>query len=132
MYDKQVQVLAEGQERTKLILMVEDDADIGIILEQIIVQETFYVSLLVTSAFQALQLIHDITPDLLLLDYQLPGMNGIELYDRLHATKGLEEIPAIMVSARLPRQELALRNIVGMSKPLDLDELLEAIEQLVA
>jgi len=132
MYDKQAQVLAEGQERTKLILMVEDDADIGIILEQIIVQETFYVSLLVTSAFQALQLIHDITPDLLLLDYQLPGMNGIELYDRLHATKGLEEIPAIMVSARLPRQELALRNIVGMSKPLDLDELLEAIEQLVA
>lgn len=72
------------------------------------------------------------TPDLLLLDYHLPGINGIELYDRLHTTKGLEEVPAIMVSARLPRQELASRKIVGMNKPLDLDELLEMIEKLIA
>ncbi|HLZ59827.1 MAG TPA: response regulator [Ktedonosporobacter sp.] len=111
--------------------MVEDDADIGFFLEQSIVQETFHQPLLVTSGFQALQAIHGIIPDLLLLDYQLPGMNGLELYDSLHAMKGLEEVPAIMMSARLPRQELALRNIVGMSKPLDLDELLETIEQLV-
>lgn len=130
--DKQAQVLGEGQERVKLILMVEDDVDIGALLELTIVQETLHQPLLVTSGFQALQLIHDVTPDLLLLDYQLPGMNGIELYDRLHASKGLEEIPAIMVSARLPRQELTKRSIVGMSKPLDLDELLETIEQLVA
>ncbi len=59
-------------------------------------------------------------------------MNGLELYDHLHTMKGLEEVPVIMVSARLPRRELAHRNIVGMSKPLDLDELLETIEQLVA
>lgn len=132
MFEKHVQLLAEGQERAKLILMVEDDASIGSFLEQIIVQETFHQSLLVTSGFKALQVIHDITPDLLLLDYQLPGMNGLELYDYLHAMKGLEEVPAIMVSARLPRQELDRRNIVGVSKPLDLDELLETIEQLVA
>jgi CheY-like chemotaxis protein len=132
MFEKHVQLLAEGQERAKLILMVEDDADIGFFLEQIIVQETFHQPLLVTSGFQALQVIHDITPDLLFLDYQLPGMNGLELYDHLHTMKGLEEVPAIMVSARLPRQELDRRNIVGMSKPLDLDELLETIEQLVA
>ncbi len=132
MPDKHAQVLAEGQDRTKLILMVEDDADIGTFLEQIIVQETFYQPLLVSSGFQALQMIHDITPDLLLLDYQLPGMNGLELYDHLHAMKGLEGVPAIMVSARLPRQELAKRSIVGMSKPLDVDELLGTIEKLVA
>jgi len=131
MFEKHVQLPAEGQERAKVILMVEDDADIGFFLEQSIVQETFHQPLLVTSGFQALQAIHGIIPDLLLLDYQLPGMNGLELYDSLHAMKGLEEVPAIMMSARLPRQELALRNIVGMSKPLDLDELLETIEQLV-
>jgi DNA-binding response OmpR family regulator len=132
MPDKHAQILAEGQDRAKLILMVEDDADIGTFLEQIIMQETYHQPLLVTSGIQALQVIHNITPDLLLLDYQLPGMNGLELYDHLHTMKGLEEVPAIMVSARLPRQELAHRNIVGMSKPLDLDELLETIEQLVA
>ena len=63
-------------------------------------QETFHQPLLVTNGFQTLQVIHDITPDLSLLDYHLPGMNGLELYNHLHAVKGLEEVPTIMVSAR--------------------------------
>jgi len=132
MSDKNSQVLAEGQERAKLILLVEDDAFIGTFLEQMILQETFYQPLLVTSGFQALQLIQEITPDLLLLDYHLPGINGIELYDYLHAMKGLEETPGIMMSAHLPIQALAQRSLVGITKPFELDELLTTVEHLLA
>jgi CheY-like chemotaxis protein len=59
-------------------------------------------------------------------------MNGLELYDHLHATKGLEQIPAIVISARLPKSEIAKRNIIAMSKPLELDDFLQTIERLLA
>lgn len=115
----------------KTVLVVEDDTGIGSFLVQAISQETLHHAMLVTDGLQAIKAVSSIKPSLLILDYQLPRMNGIEIYDHLHATKGLEDIPAIMISARLPRKEIAKRNIVAMSKPLELDDFLQAIEKLL-
>lgn len=116
----------------KTILVVEDDVGIGSFLAQAISQETNHQAMLVTDGFQALKTIKDIKPSLFILDYQLPRMNGIELYDKLHDTKGLEHVPAILISARLPQQEIDKRKIVGMSKPLELDDLLHTIDKLLS
>ena len=116
----------------KTILIVEDDADIGEFLERVISDETPYHALLVSNGFEALKITYDLKPDLLLLDYQLPGMNGIELYDRLHTTREREALPAIMLSAHLPKQELEKRKMVGLEKPIELPVLLEAVEQALA
>src|SRR5215467_8943237 len=115
----------------KSILVVEDDSDIGLFLVQAISQETQHQALLVTDGFQALKAITSIKPNLFILDYWLPSMNGIDLYDRLHATNGLEDIPAIMISAQLPRRELIKRNIHSLNKPLELDEFLRLVERLL-
>jgi DNA-binding response OmpR family regulator len=115
----------------KTVLVVEDDTGIGSFLVQAITQETLHHAMLVTDGLQAIKAVSNIKPSLLILDYQLPHMNGIEIYDHLHATKGLEDVPAIMISARLPRKEIAKRNIVAMSKPLELDDFLQAIEKLL-
>ena len=115
----------------KTVLVVEDDIGIGNFLVQAISQETSHHALLVTDAFQALKAVASIKPSLFILDYQLPRMNGIELYDQLHATKGLEEIPAIVISARLPKKEIEKRKILAMSKPLELDDFLNTIEKLL-
>jgi len=115
----------------KTILVVEDDNDIGSFLVQAISQETHYHAMLVTDGFKALKAIRSIKPSLLILDYQLPAMNGIELYDRIQETKELENLPAILISARLPKQEIAQRKIIGMAKPLELDEFLLTIEKLL-
>lgn len=112
----------------KTILLVEDDSTIGEVLTLIISQETPYTGLLASDAIEALDLIQAIEPNLFILDYQLPHMNGIELYDRLHAIEALKHIPAIMISAQLPQKDLDKRHIIGMSKPFDLDELLQTIE----
>src|SRR6266704_5422912 len=124
---------AHGEEDTKakMVLVVEDDVGIGNFLVQAILQETSHQAMLVTDAFQALKAVASIKPSLFILDYQLPRMNGIELYDQLHATKGLEEIPAIVISARLPRHEVEKRKILAMSKPLELDDFLNTIESLL-
>ncbi|MDQ2714025.1 MAG: response regulator [Chloroflexota bacterium] len=114
------------------ILVVEDDESVGMFLVEAISQETSYCALLVSDGLQALRAVENIKPGLFILDYQLPNMNGIELYDRLHAMQGLEATPALMMSARLPAHELERRHITGMRKPLDLDHLLHTIERLLA
>ena len=116
----------------KTILVVEDDVDIGSFIVLAISQETKHYTQLVTDGFQALKVTYDLKPDLLILDYQLPHMNGIELYDKLQARKDLADIPTIMISARLPTQEIARRNITGVKKPFELIELLQTIEEKLA
>src|SRR5689334_1399014 len=86
----------------KMILLIEDDANIGEVLLQAIAQETPYLATLVSNGFEALKAVQSIKPDLFIMDYLLPRMNGIELYDRLHAISELAQVPALMISARLP------------------------------
>lgn len=125
------QASGEDDVKAKTVLVVEDDTGIGNFLVQAISQETPHHALLVSDGFQALKAVASIKPSLFILDYQLPRMNGIELYDQLHATPGLEKIPAIVISARLPRQEIEKRKIMSMSKPLELDDFLNTIESLL-
>jgi DNA-binding response OmpR family regulator len=125
------ELYSQDDATTKTILVVEDDRDIGEFLDLALTQETPYHTLLVADGFQALTVVRAITPALFLLDYQLPRMTGIQVYDRLHAITGLERVPTILMSANLPRHELHKRQIVGLIKPFELDELLRLIHELV-
>jgi CheY-like chemotaxis protein len=116
----------------KTVLIVEDDEDIGLVLVQCIVHETPFRALLVTNASDALQAMRTTQPSLLLLDYRLPGMNGIELFDHLQDVEGGKDIPVVMISASLPHREIAQRHLVGMHKPVDVYDLLQTIENLIA
>ena len=122
----------QEQQQSRTILVVEDDEAIGAFLMETIAQETPYQIVLATHSLQAYQLAQKIKPILFILNYHLPGMNGIQLYDRLHAIQELEHVPAIMLSAVLPEQEVKQRQMVGITKPFDLSLLLDAIEQLLA
>jgi CheY-like chemotaxis protein len=120
------------QSAMKTILAVEDDADFGAFLVEAILGETAYEVVLVSESQAALHVCKDIKPDLFLFNYNVPGMNGIELADHLHAREGLEHVPTIITSARLPRQEINQRGLVGLEKPLDLDTFLKTIEYLLS
>jgi DNA-binding response OmpR family regulator len=116
----------------KSVLIVEDDPDIGPFLVESIMLETPYQAMLVTDACKALKTIACLKPNLLILDYRIPYLNGLELCDRIREMDSFKDVPVIMVSAQLPRQEVAKRNIVGMHKPLDLNEFLDTVERLMA
>ena len=116
----------------KTILVVEDDASIGTLLVEALAQETPYSAMLVTDGIQALNVAHNVKPCLFITDYWLPHINGLELYDRLQATKDLADTPTIIMSAYLPEQEIRKRNLIGLNKPFDLDEFLEVVEKLLA
>ena len=117
----------EAQEATKTILVVEDDVAIVSFLVAVIEQETPYRAVVATESYAALELVRHFLPDLLLLDYRLPGMNGIELYDRLNE---VAPIPAILMTAtrQLPQQQLQQRQLIAFRKPFELDVFLATIE----
>ena len=115
-----------------VILVIEDDDSIGTFLVEALSQETPYQAMLVTDGFQALQLVHTVKPCLVITDYRLPNMNGLELYDILKSMHALQNTPAILMSAHLPVQEVQKRNLVGLNKPFELDDLLNTVERLLA
>jgi DNA-binding response OmpR family regulator len=116
----------------KTILLVEDDTIISELLIQMITQETRYKVFSVPDGLEALDLVKNVKPQLLILDYWLPFIHGIELYDRLHNTEGLEEVPAIMLSVNAPVREINLRHMTYIKKPFDMPKLLDTIHRLIA
>lgn len=114
------------------ILIVEDDPTIGILLQEVIQRNTPYQVIWASRASEALQAIKDTVPDLLLLDYFLPDMLGIELYDHLQDAIPQKHVPTIMLTASLSAitQQLQERQIIGMSKPFHIVELTALIKQM--
>ena len=131
MTDEHNQLVENTRVPIKTILLVEDDTTIAELLVQMISQETHYQVFSVPDGPKALNLVKYIKPELLILDYWLPFMHGIELYDRLHTTEGLEEVPTIMLSINAPVREINQRHILYMRKPFDMYKLLEAIDNML-
>lgn len=119
---------------TPLILVVEDDEATGEVITMAIEQETSYRPRLVTSgqaALQAMQTDRE-KPGLVILDYRLPDITGIELYDQLQASERTRDIPTLLMSATSRREEIGTHNVPLMEKPFDLDAFIQTIEQLIA
>jgi DNA-binding response OmpR family regulator len=116
----------------KTVFIVEDDEAIGRLLVQVIEQETSYQAVLASDGFQALKMLQTVKPDVLLLDYGLPDMNGLEFYDTIHAVKSLKHLPVLIISAETVQiqKEVKARQLSQLQKPFELTTLLEAIERL--
>lgn len=114
------------------ILIVEDDAAIGEFLQQLIEEETPYTSMVVPDAPSALEAVRQIHPCLFLLDYRLPGMNGVELFDQLQTMDETRGLPAIMMSATLPTADLQKRGIYQLRKPMDIGNVIRMITHALA
>jgi len=124
----------EAQDTSNTILLVEDDPYISSFLVEAIAQETPYRAIVASNSNAALKVVRHFTPCLFILDYGLPGMNGIELYDHLHINQELATIPAILITAdrNVPQQQIQQRHLLTFMKPLELDPFLSTIETLLA
>ncbi len=116
------------------ILLVEDEAAIREMLEFALGREGFEV-MQAPDAHTAQMLIGDTMPDVVLLDWMLPGISGLEYAQRLRRDKLTEQIPIIMLTARDDEQDkirgLELAADDYITKPFSTQELVARIRALL-
>lgn len=120
--------------RARLVLIVEDDKPTSDLLEAAINDERGYEAMTVGTADEALDALGRIDPDLLLVDIRLPGMSGLELYDRVRADARFQSVPVVFEtgSGREHAQELRDRGVATyIRKPFDIEELVRFVTRLV-
>ena len=79
----------------------------------------------------ALKLIRELTPDLIITDFMMPLMTGLELAEAIRADAALQRIPIVLVSGAqgsIARDRDDLFDLV-LDKPYEIDRLLAAVEQ---
>ena len=116
------------------ILIVEDESDIAILLRYNLEAEGFRVVTAETGD-EAQHAIQEKLPDLILLDWMLPEISGIELCRRLRARDETARVPIIMLTARGEEEERVRGLSTGADdyvvKPFSVPELVARIHALL-
>src|SRR5690606_34088540 len=116
------------------ILIVEDEADLAVLLRYNLEAEGFGV-VTAASGDEAVERIRDGVPDLILLDWMLPGLSGIELCRRWRAREETAAIPIIMITARGEEEERVRGLATGADdyivKPFSVPELVARVQALL-
>ena len=84
---------------SKTVLLVEDDQDIRDMLV-FSLQRAGYVVIETEDAEQALDKLGGVLPDIMLVDWMLPGMNGPDLVRKIRRDQFVQNVPVIMLTAR--------------------------------
>ena len=118
----------------KTVLIVEDNEK-NMKLARDVLQHQGHATLEARTGEEGLQLAVENRPDLILLDIQLPGMDGIALLQRLREHRSLDAVPVLAVSASVMPEDR--RHIVSsgfdayMTKPISLKPFLAEVERLL-
>ncbi len=119
---------------TQKILYIEDNPD-NTLLVQRIVQASHYVFLAAPDGASGLRLAAEEQPDLILLDINLPDVDGFEVVARLHAAERTRHIPVVAVTANALKGDCEKCLAAGcddyISKPLNLHDLSAKISKFV-
>ena len=119
---------------TATVLIVEDEADLRELIRYNLEAEDFRV-VVAESGDEAVERIRDGVPDLILLDWMLPGLSGIELCRRWRSREETARTPIIMITARGEEEERVRGLATGaddyMVKPFSMPELVARIHALL-
>src|SRR6201996_3108630 len=117
-----------------LVLVVEDEAALATMLRYNLEKQGFRVEE-AGDGQEALTRIAEIQPDLVLLDWMLPVMSGIEVCRQIRRKPNTRELPVIMVTARTEDQDAVRGLNTGaddyITKPFNIDALLARIRALL-
>jgi CheY-like chemotaxis protein len=120
--------------KRKRILVVEDTDTVQMMLKWWITNEGFDVDI-VSDGREALERVSSVTPDLVLLDVMMPGLNGYAVCRKLRALEQTRDTPIFIVTALQAPTDAEEAKLSGADevivKPLNKDDLLRKIREYV-
>lgn len=117
------------------VLVVDDDPQVLRLLRVNFELEGYDV-MTATNGEEALDLVGRDSPDAVICDVMMPGIDGLEVVRRLRADPATVALPLVVVSAKAQRSDVAAGLQLGadayVTKPFDPAELLEVVAGLLA
>lgn len=121
----------EEENRVKNILVVDDDKNVLKLLKSAL-EDRYNVSTMITGKM-AEKFLETRTCDLILLDYEMPGENGPEVFRKVKEIESAKDIPIIFLTGVAEKEKIAevlrLKPQGYLLKPIDMEKLLDAIEK---
>jgi two-component system cell cycle response regulator DivK len=116
------------------VLIVEDNEK-NMKLARDVLQAKGYQTLEAVTGEEGVKLAKEKTPDLVLMDIQLPGINGIEAFRQIRADAKTARIPIVALTASVTPTDRSAINAAGfdafVGKPISLKEFLETVKRLI-
>jgi len=115
-------------------IFVVDDSDTNLAMAEEALEDDYNV-MTVPSAAKMFALLEKIRPDLILLDIEMPEMNGFEALEKLKGGSSWADIPVIFltgtINASIEEQSLKLGAVGIVAKPFTADSLLDRIKSYI-
>ena len=116
------------------ILYVEDNPDNRLLVKRVLLSED-YSLLEATTAAEALSVLERTQPDLILMDINMPDIDGYTLTAMIKSLPGFKHVPILAVTANVMRGDKEKTLEAGcdgyIQKPLDIDELTREVERFI-
>ena len=133
---KRIDHVTELSTSTVPTVMVVDDSLTVRRVTQRLLERQGYTVLLAKDGVDALRQLQDVKPDIMLVDIEMPRMDGYDLTRNVRGNKKTAEIPIIMITSRTAEKHRSMAFELGVNeylgKPYQEDELLKFIKQYLA
>ena len=117
------------------ILVVDDSVTVRKVTSRFLERQGFTVAL-AKDGIDAIEILQEMSPDLMLLDIEMPRMDGFEVATQVRHNRRLKHLPIIMITSRTGEKHRERAFEIGvndyMGKPFQEKQLLEKIESLLA
>jgi len=116
----------------RLIVIVDDDVDTSQ-MEKILLDKTgLYDVIVCNRGSEAFKIIHQMRPELVLLDIMMPGADGGEIADQIRKDKSLEATRVVFMTSLVSQKEALETSVIGghpfISKPVSGETFLKQVK----
>jgi two-component system OmpR family response regulator len=118
------------------ILIIDDDFSIVELLKDVLTRDGHSVEA-AGEAVEGMQKARSVKPDLIILDYHMPGMTGAHLFESLRRNRSTSQTPILFMSGEASGEDI-LREIASpdgasfLAKPVHLADFRQAVRELLA
>jgi CheY-like chemotaxis protein len=111
-----------------VVLIVEDDRDVALTINDV-VEDSGYRAICAANGREALLVLEDEVPALMLIDLFMPVMNGVELLKVIKKTPKLASIPRVIMTAANDQMIGVREDVTVLYKPVDFDALTQLLRR---